>query len=146
MRSPSVRSEQGLDRSLVRIITTLSIARPARSGFPPGPFGASLDRIEADRLPGICHRYAEDPAKSDERTMAGAGRSPAKLSLVLRPSMALSESDLERELLRKCIGTLVAARAPCDECGRTPLVGEQVHIYTDERVVCELCRPRRRGR
>lgn len=65
---------------------------------------------------------------------------------MLRSTLGINESDLERELLRKCVGTLVAARATCDDCGRTPLVGEHVHIYSDERVVCELCRSRRLGR
>lgn len=65
---------------------------------------------------------------------------------VLRTWMGLSEPDLERQLLRKCVGALAARRAACRDCGRTPLVGEHIHIYGDERVVCELCRSRRRGR
>lgn len=65
---------------------------------------------------------------------------------VLRSVLGLNESDLERELLRKCVGMLAAGRASCQDCGRTPLVGEHVHIYSDERVVCELCRAGRRGR
>lgn len=64
---------------------------------------------------------------------------------MLRPVLGISEPELERELLRKSVGALAAGRAPCAECGRTPLVGEHVHIYA-ERVVCELCRSRRRGR
>ncbi|MFI5010053.1 MAG: hypothetical protein ACHQDY_07245 [Solirubrobacterales bacterium] len=38
-----------------------------------------------------------------------------------------------------------ADRHRCKDCGRTPLVGERVHLY--ERsvgIVCELCRPLRR--
>ncbi len=50
--------------------------------------------------------------------------------------------QLERYLLRRCVGALEADRARCADCGRTPLVGELIHIYAGrrERVVCELCR------
>ena len=34
--------------------------------------------------------------------------------------------------------------AHCSDCGRTPLIGEHVHLYARGAVVCELCRPRRR--
>lgn len=47
---------------------------------------------------------------------------------------------LELELLRRSVGVLEADRNRCADCGRTPLVGEHVHLY--ERisgVVCELC-------
>lgn len=59
----------------------------------------------------------------------------------------IDEADLERELLRKGVGALEAGRHRCDECGRTPLVGERVHVYerpAGELVVCELCRLLRR--
>ena len=72
----------------------------------------------------------------------------------------IDEADLERELLRKGVGALEAGRHRCDDCGRTPLVGERVHMYArpagaaDRRVagagprsdlvVCELCRLLRR--
>jgi hypothetical protein len=55
---------------------------------------------------------------------------------------SLSEPDLERELLRKGVGAREAGRRQCADCGRTPLVGERVHIYARGLVVCELCRPR----
>jgi hypothetical protein len=61
-----------------------------------------------------------------------------------RPLNALSEPDLERGLLRKSVGALRAERARCADCGRTPLVGEQVHLYARGAVVCALCRPHRR--
>ena len=47
---------------------------------------------------------------------------------MLRPLLGISEGDLERELLRKSVGALAAGRASCDDCGRTPLVGERVHL------------------
>ena len=49
----------------------------------------------------------------------------------------------ERTLLRKSVGALTDARTLCVHCQRTPLVGERVYLY-GERIVCELCRPRRR--
>jgi len=50
---------------------------------------------------------------------------------------------LETALLRKSVGALVAGRDHCHHCKRTPLVGERAHLYAD-RMVCDLCRPRRR--
>ena len=46
-------------------------------------------------------------------------------------------------LLRKSVGALTDTRTLCVHCHRTPLVGERVYMY-GERIVCELCRPRRR--
>ncbi|HEY4809707.1 MAG TPA: hypothetical protein VIH71_01495 [Solirubrobacteraceae bacterium] len=52
----------------------------------------------------------------------------------------------ERVLLRRGLGALEAARDCCADCGRTPLTGEQIHVYAggQQRIVCELCRPARR--
>jgi len=63
---------------------------------------------------------------------------------MLRPLLGISEPDLERELLRKGVGAREAGRHHCADCGRTPLVGERVHLYERGTVVCALCRPRRR--
>jgi hypothetical protein len=53
--------------------------------------------------------------------------------------------QFERVLLRRGVGALTADRCVCQECGRTPLVGEHVHLYQHSRgVVCELCRELRR--
>ena len=58
---------------------------------------------------------------------------------------ASDAEQLERFLLRRGVGLLVAGRDRCVDCGRTPLVGEHVHLYgRRESVVCELCRPLRR--
>jgi hypothetical protein len=62
---------------------------------------------------------------------------------MLRPLLGISEPDLERELLRKGVVRLAAGRAHCHDCGRTPLVGERVHLFSDGSLVCELCRPGR---
>jgi hypothetical protein len=53
---------------------------------------------------------------------------------------------LEMLLLRRSLGELQAARSPCADCGRTPLTGEEVHVFGGrrKRLVCELCRPARR--
>jgi hypothetical protein len=51
--------------------------------------------------------------------------------------------QFERVLLRRSVGALRAGRHRCADCGRTPLIGEHVHLYARE-IVCELCRPLRR--
>ena len=56
---------------------------------------------------------------------------------------------LERGLFMRGLGGLTADRTPCADCGRTPLTGEQVHLYEARsggapEVVCELCRQLRR--
>jgi hypothetical protein len=56
---------------------------------------------------------------------------------------------LELLLLRRGVGLLEADRHRCADCGRTPLTGEEVHLYPaprsrPQRIVCELCRPGRR--
>jgi uncharacterized Zn finger protein (UPF0148 family) len=60
-----------------------------------------------------------------------------------RAFTVLSESDLERELLRKGVGALEACRPTCEDCGRTPLVGERIFRYRRGVVVCALCAPTR---
>jgi hypothetical protein len=63
---------------------------------------------------------------------------------MLKSLLGISEPDLERELLRKGVGAREAGRRHCSDCGRTPLVGERIHVYARGAVVCELCRPARR--
>lgn len=54
---------------------------------------------------------------------------------------------LERYLLRRGVNSLAADRHSCARCGRTPLVGERVHVYERQAgVVCDLCRLRHRGK
>jgi hypothetical protein len=62
-----------------------------------------------------------------------------------RPVAAMDEQDLERALLRKSVGVLQDARPACADCGRTPLIGETLYRYPRAAIVCELCRPLRRG-
>lgn len=58
----------------------------------------------------------------------------------MTPLLMSDIEHLERELLRRSVGALSAARHRCADCARTPLIGEQVHFYEGGRVVCELCR------
>ena len=60
-----------------------------------------------------------------------------------RGSATIGERDLQRELLRKAAAALREASTRCRDCGRTPLTGERVHVYTRGHRVCELCRPLR---
>jgi hypothetical protein len=53
---------------------------------------------------------------------------------------------LGRLMWRRSAEQSEAERNRCRDCGRTPLTGEQVHVYEGRRrgVVCELCRLLRR--
>jgi hypothetical protein len=55
--------------------------------------------------------------------------------------------QFERVLLRRGVGVLTSGRNHCADCGRTPLIGERVHLFEERGggVVCELCRPMRHG-
>jgi hypothetical protein len=53
-------------------------------------------------------------------------------------------APIAQALLRKSVGMLTDERPRCAHCHRTPLVGERVYLYA-QAIVCELCRPRRRG-
>lgn len=68
-----------------------------------------------------------------------ARRSP----IVLGETRAMQPAspDLERQLLRRGVGELVAHRDACHVCRRTPLVGELVYVFPGEKLVCVLCRP-----
>jgi hypothetical protein len=58
---------------------------------------------------------------------------------------ATQEEQFERMLMRHCLGALEADRDRCADCGRSPLIGEHVHLYDalGGSLVCELCRPLR---
>jgi hypothetical protein len=61
-----------------------------------------------------------------------------------RTVVTRDEQDLERGLLIKSIDALSADRSHCADCGRSPLVGELLHVYSGGVIVCELCRQLRR--
>jgi hypothetical protein len=75
---------------------------------------------------------------------AGAAAATANSKAIV--SLPTHVEQLERVLLRRGLGALEAGRDRCADCGRTPLTGEQVHLYAGRRyrIVCELCRPHRR--
>ena len=50
----------------------------------------------------------------------------------------------ELSFVRRSMRALSAARHGCAHCRRTPLIGETVFFFDDERMVCELCKPLRR--
>jgi hypothetical protein len=53
--------------------------------------------------------------------------------------------QFERLQLRRGVGALEADRDRCCDCGRTPLVGEHVHLHARvQGILCELCSPLRR--
>ncbi|HEU0317988.1 MAG TPA: hypothetical protein VFR49_11705 [Solirubrobacteraceae bacterium] len=62
-----------------------------------------------------------------------------------RAPVRISAAEFERHLLRRSVDVLAADRMVCADCGRTPLVGEVLHLFDTGEVVCELCRPLRRG-
>ncbi|HWX45662.1 MAG TPA: hypothetical protein VNY52_10125 [Solirubrobacteraceae bacterium] len=63
----------------------------------------------------------------------------------MSPATVTDIERFERVLLRRGVGVLTADRNRCADCGRTPLVGERVHLYEPRgEIVCELCRPLRR--
>jgi hypothetical protein len=75
------------------------------------------------------------------------GRKPARRREVLGVASTVPDvRGFERILLRRGLGALEADRDRCADCGRTPLTGEQVHLYDGRKggIVCELCRPLRR--
>jgi hypothetical protein len=77
------------------------------------------------------------------------GRRPSASAESQRMSQAATTDveRLERVLLRRGVGVLTADRNCCADCGRTPLVGERVHLYEEHgsTIVCELCQPLRRA-
>jgi hypothetical protein len=61
-------------------------------------------------------------------------------------SQPAKPEQFERRLLRRGVDALEADRNRCIDCGRTPLIGEHVHLYDEGTpgIVCELCRMLRR--
>jgi hypothetical protein len=112
------------DASACRPIPALA---PAQTGLPEGPM----------RVRRGCD------AGCSRRSGGGGDEIAATVSTLPRTTHV---EQLERVLLRRGLGALEADRDRCADCGRTPLTGEQVHVYAarQQRIVCELCRPRRR--
>jgi hypothetical protein len=62
-----------------------------------------------------------------------------------RKPATIAPEQFERHLLRRSVGILEGDRTRCADCGRVPLVGEQLHLFAAGELVCELCRPLRRS-
>ena len=43
--------------------------------------------------------------------------------------------------MHSSVGALAGGGPRCADCGRTPLLGERLHVYGRGARVCELCRP-----
>jgi hypothetical protein len=54
--------------------------------------------------------------------------------------------EIASMILRRSVATYAHGGACCHRCGRTPLVGELVHVLESERIVCQLCVTRLRAR
>ena len=81
--------------------------------------------------------------------IAGAPSKPSRTmpAISLRRAAAPAVPQLEKALLRRSMGEHETRRHRCVHCHRTPLTGERVYLYetaSEERLVCELCRPLRR--
>jgi hypothetical protein len=50
------------------------------------------------------------------------------------------ETALERQLLKSGVDQRDVQQIRCDDCHRTPLIGERVAVYSGGKVRCELCR------
>ncbi len=69
--------------------------------------------------------------------------------MIVMETTHMHVEQLERSLFKRGLGALTADRTRCSDCGRTPLTGEEVHLYEGRaegcsEVVCELCRQLRR--
>jgi hypothetical protein len=73
---------------------------------------------------------------------------PAREQRLLPIVIGLDDGVVDRSFLpRLAEAAAMASQAPlleelarCADCGRTPLIGEHVHLYEPDEVVCELCR------
>ncbi len=70
----------------------------------------------------------------------------AAKSVMNMASQSTNVDQFQRLLVRHGVGTLEADRHRCADCGRSPLIGEVVHLYEGRAggVICELCRQLRR--
>ncbi len=48
--------------------------------------------------------------------------------------------DLEIRLMQKSVDRLGQDFHRCEDCGRTPLIGERIYAYVSDEILCELCR------
>ena len=62
------------------------------------------------------------------------------------PKMGGMPRELASSILRHSVSGFTYGGVHCHRCGRTPLVGELMHVLESERMVCQLCVPRLRAR
>jgi hypothetical protein len=99
----------------------------------------------------LCAHRRRAAFSAGGRSRAGGGEDPGMPHLPIhganlrgsRRAPTIAPDQFERHLLRRTVGILSSDRTTCADCGRTPLVGEQLHLYEADVVVCELCRPLR---
>lgn len=91
---------------------------------------------------------AKSSASGKAAGFVGRGRSRTGAAHGENPCMPPEPTfpEFERELLRKGITARAAGDPRCDDCHRTPLIGERIYRYDGGRLACELCRSRRRER
>jgi hypothetical protein len=74
-------------------------------------------------------------------------QSPRARRATTRFRTSFSVAPRELSFLHANVAPAGSARPSCVHCGRTPLVGEVLHVYEatgGDRHVCELCRSRHR--
>jgi len=84
---------------------------------------------------------------SHKESLKNRGREETGLAAAKTTGMDASireTPELEIALLRRGLDDLSAAEERCGRCRRTLLVGEYVHVYDADWVVCDLCRGRER--
>jgi len=54
--------------------------------------------------------------------------------------------ELASSILHHSVSGLAHGGVNCHRCGRSPLVGELMHVLESERMVCQLCVKRLRAR
>jgi hypothetical protein len=65
---------------------------------------------------------------------------------VCMDTSSAGEQELELALLRRGVDALAAGCERCSHCGRAPLIGERIYVYTTDAIRCELCRAMHRER
>jgi hypothetical protein len=88
--------------------------------------------------------WTVNPARAEKVASPAHWRVPAGPDEPLAVTLFGDPDALERALRRAARVRLDAGECRCIDCRRTPLAGENVHVYEDGRVICELCRPHRR--
>jgi hypothetical protein len=130
---PSTSNDRRHEAEAVAHVRTAApgVNRRRSAGAPPAEFAA------AGRTGASGGEHTGMPHLPIHGSAGGLGL------LGVRRAPTIEPEQFERHLLRRTVGILSGDRTTCADCGRTPLVGEQLHLYDADVVVCELCRPLR---